>query len=200
MGAGAVGVILALAGVQSPVRTALVILFLTVAPTAAITGLLRGFDPFARLILAVVTTIAVLSIVAVILLSAGLWSPMAELVGVAVITVGCLVAQVPSVRARVAAWAGPRWRALLRHIPGVRTVLAQPRPAEPTPAGNGQVAGNGQAAGYVAEVTLTGTGAAEADTADAEVAEHQPAEPDGAGRAGSTDATEATTPLPAIHD
>ncbi|HEY9243340.1 MAG TPA: hypothetical protein VIP48_15235, partial [Streptosporangiaceae bacterium] len=110
MGAGAAGVILALAGVHSPVRTGLVVLFLVVAPTAAIAGLLRSFDPFARLILAVVTTLAVLSIVAMILLSAGLWSPIGELIGVAVVTVLCLAAQVPPVRARVAAWAGPRWR------------------------------------------------------------------------------------------
>lgn len=199
MGAGAVGVILALAGVQSPVRTALVILFLTVAPTAAIAGLLRGFDPFARIILAVVTTIAVLSIVAVVLLSAGLWSPMAELVGVVVITVGCLTAQVPAVRARVAGWAGPCWRALLRHIPGVRTALAQPQPAEPQPA-EPSPAGNGHAAGYVPEVTMTGTAAAEMDTAEAEAAENQPAGPDGTGSAAGTDAAEATTPLPAIHD
>jgi hypothetical protein len=203
MGAGAVGVILALAGVHSPVRTALVILFLTVAPTAAIAGLLRSFDVFARLILAVVTAIAVLSIMAVILLAAGLWSPIGELAGVAVFTAGCLAAQVPSVRARVAAWAGPRWRALLRHIPGLRTLVPGPEPAETAP--TGALAGNGQAVQYVAEVNLTGNGPAEADPADAEVAaaENGQAEPDGADSATaaeSTSATEPTTPLPAIRD
>ena len=183
MGAGAVGVILALAGVHSPVRTGLVLLFLVVAPTAAFAGLLRGFDPFARLILAVVTALAGYAILAMLLLSAGLWSPIGELIGVAVITVICLVAQVPAVQARIAAWAGPRWHALVRRIPGV--------------------AGNGQAGGDVAEVKLTGDGPAEADTADIEVADGQQAEPDGAGSApaaGNTSASEVTTPLPAIRD
>lgn len=203
MGAGAVGVILALAGVHSPVRTALVILFLTVAPTAAIAGLLRSFDLFARLILAVVTALAVLSIMAVILLAVGLWSPIGELAAVAVFTAGCLAAQVPSVRARVAAWAGPRWRALLPHIPGLRTLIPGPEAAETAPAG--AVAGNGQAVQYVAEVNLTGNDPAEADPAEAEmaVAENGQAQPDGAGSATaaeSTSATEPTTPLPAIRD
>lgn len=203
MGAGAVGVILALAGVHSPVRTALVILFLTVAPTAAIAGLLRSFDLFARLILAVVTALAVLSIMAVILLAVGLWSPIGELAAVAVFTAGCLAAQVPSVRARVAAWAGPRWRALLPHIPGLRTLIPGPEAAETAPAG--AVAGNGQAVQYVPEVNLTGNDPAEADPAEAEmaVAENGQAQPDGAGSATaaeSTSATEPTTPLPAIRD
>ena len=108
LGAGVVGVILALAGVHSAVRTGLVLFFLAVAPVAAIAGLLRSFDLFARLILAVVTTIALLTIVAVILLSAGLWSPTGELVAIGVITVGCLAVRLPSVQARIAAWAPRR--------------------------------------------------------------------------------------------
>lgn len=204
MGAGAVGVILALAGVHSPVRTGLVLLFLVVAPTAAIAGLLRSFDPFARLILAVVTALAVFAIVAVFLLSAGLWSPIGELIGVAVITVGCLVAQVPAARARVAAWAGPRGRALARRIPGLRTLVHGPAGTAPA----GAAAGHGEAVGYVTEVKLTGDGLAETDPAEVEVAEvevadGQQAGTDGAGHApsaGNTNATEVTTPLPAIHD
>ena len=174
IGAGAVGVILALAGVHSPVRTALVIVFLAVAPTAAIAGLLRSFDPFARVILSVVTTLVLLSIVAVILLSSGLWSPIGELVAVAVITGGCLAIQVPSVRARVAAWAGPRWQALLRHlpdigqIPGTRTAEAEPQ-SEP-------------------QLQSAPEPQSEAEPA-AEPAKADPAE-----------GTEVTTPLPAIHD
>ena len=199
MGAGAVGVIMALAGVHSPARTGLVLLFLVVAPTAAIAGLLRSFDPFARLILAVVTALAVYAILAMLLLSAGLWSPIGELIGVAVITVICLVAQIPSVQARVAAWAGPRWRALARRIPGLRTLTRGA--AETAPAG--AAAGHGQEAGYAAEVTTTGDEPAEADTAEIEVAEGHQAEPDGAGNApaaGNTSATEVTSPLPAVHD
>lgn len=208
MGAGAVGVILALAGVHSPIRTVLVLLFLAVAPTAAIAGLLGSFDPFARLILAVVTALAVLSIVAMILLSAGLWSPIGELIGVAAITVICLAAQVPSVRARVAAWAGPRWRALLQRIPVAHTLARAPGPA---PAG--APAQNGHAAPHGAEAETPRTAPAEvggeADVAEAQVdavevegADLDRAELDGSedtAEAESAGPTEVTTPLPAIH-
>jgi hypothetical protein len=184
MGAGAVGVILALAGVHSPVRTALVIVFLAVAPTAAIAGLLRSFDPFARIILSGVTTVVMLTIVAMILLSSGLWSPIGELIGVAVITGGCLAIQVPSVRARVAAWARSGWQAVLRHLPGswrlpgirqlpgIGTAAPEPQP-EPAP----QPAAEPQ-----------GQSEPQAET-EAEAAKADPG-----------DGTEATTPLPAIHD
>jgi len=208
MGAGAVGVILALAGVHSPVRTALVLLFLAVAPTAAIAGLLGSFDPFARLILAVVTALAVVSIVAMILLSAGLWSPIGELIGVAAITVICLVAQVPSVRARVAAWAGPRWRALLQRIPVARTLAHAPGPAPAgVPAGNGHAAPHGTEAetpgtapdevGREAEVAEAQVDAVEVDSADPDRAELDRAEDTAETK--SAGPTEITTPLPAIH-
>jgi hypothetical protein len=184
MGAGAVGVILALAGVHSPVRTALVIVFLAVAPTAAIAGLLRSFDPFARIILSVVTTLVLLSIVAVILLSSGLWSPIGELVGVAVITGGCLAIQVPSVRARIAAWAGPRWQALLRHLPdiqqlpGTRTPEPEAEPqSEPQP-----------------EPQLQSEPEPQSEAEPEAGPEAEPAKADPAA------GTEVTTPLPAIHD
>jgi len=180
MGAGAVGVILALAGVHSPVRTVLVIVFLAVAPTAAIAGLLRSFDPFARIILSVVTTLVMLSVVAMILLASGLWSPIGELIVVAVITGGCLAIQVPSVRARVAAWARPRWQAVRRHLPDIRQLpgirllpgvgTAAPEP-QPEPAPEPQAQPEPQAG--------TGAEAAKADP--------------GGG-------SQVTTPLPAIHD
>jgi hypothetical protein len=48
--AGAAGVGLELAGVDSAVRTALVLVFLAVAPPVAIAGLLRTLDGFARLV------------------------------------------------------------------------------------------------------------------------------------------------------
>jgi len=190
MGAGAVGVILALAGVHSPVRAVLVIVFLAVAPTAAVTGLLRNFDPFARIILSVVTTLVMVSIVAMILLSSGLWSPIGELIGVAVITGGCLAIQVPSVRARVAAWAEPRWQALLRHLPGIRqlpgstTAVPEPEPEpEPAPARQRQ---------------------RQRQPEPEPEPEPQPEPQAGTGaeavKADPGDGTEVTTPLPAIHD
>ena len=230
MGAGIVGVILALAGVHSPVRTGLVALFLAVAPTAAIAGLLRNFDVFARLILAVVSTIAVLTIVAVLLLSSGLWSPIGELLGVAVITAGCLAAQRPAVQARLAAWARPGWQALLRHIPGDRTggtpeaertsagaetgnrVAAPHADSGAERTGNGPPAphadagaerpGNGRSAPR-AEGEPPGPGSGQADVHAGEAPGTGAAELAGAESAagtGTAGPTEVTTPLPAIHD
>ena len=134
-GAGAVGVILALAGVHSALRTVLVLLFLVVAPTAAIAGLLRGLDGFARVLLACVSTVVLLTIVAMILLSAGLWSPIGELLVVAVITTGCLLAQRPGVRARVASWVVPRWQALLRCLRPASQSGTAPRQTPEAPPG-----------------------------------------------------------------
>lgn len=195
-GAGAVGVILALAGVHSPVRTALVFVFLAVAPTAAIAGLLRSFDPFARIILSVVTTVVIISIVAMILLSSGLWSPIGELIGVALITGGCLAIQVPSVRARVTAWAGPRWQALLRHLPaieqlpGVRSAAPEPQ-SEPEPAA---AAASEPQPAPVPEPQAEAQAEPEAEAESQAEAQAEPANADPA------DGAEVTTPLPAIHD
>jgi uncharacterized membrane protein len=94
--AGAIGLGLGAAGVRSPLRTALVLLFLFVVPTAAVSGLLRGFDRFARLIIAFATSIAILTLTAIIMLMAGVWSPTGGLVAVAAITAACVAVQLPS--------------------------------------------------------------------------------------------------------
>jgi hypothetical protein len=96
--AAAAGLGLAVAGVQSPVRTALVLLFLAAGPTAAVAGLLRGFPPATRLIIAFAADIVVIGLVAIVMLGAGLWSPTGGLLVVAGLTLVCLVAQLPSVR------------------------------------------------------------------------------------------------------
>ncbi len=96
--AGAIGLGLGVAGVRSPLRTALVLLFLVVAPTAAVAGLLRGFDYFARLIIAFATTIVILAVTAIIMLMAGVWSPTGGLLAVAGITAVCAAVQLPSAR------------------------------------------------------------------------------------------------------
>jgi hypothetical protein len=94
----AAGLGLAAAGVHSPVRTALVLLFLAVGPTAAVAGLLRGFPPFARVVIAGTADIIGIAVIAIIMLSVGLWSPTGGLMAVAGVTVACLVAQVPPAR------------------------------------------------------------------------------------------------------
>jgi hypothetical protein len=91
--AGTVGVLLELAGVRSALVTALVLVFIVVAPTAAIAGLLRGFDVFARIILAAVTAAAGITLIAMIMLAAGAWSVKGGLVAIAVISAACALAQ-----------------------------------------------------------------------------------------------------------
>jgi hypothetical protein len=103
MAAGAAGVVMELAGVDSAVRATLVLLFLAVAPTAAIAGLLRTLDGFARLIIACTANLAILALTAIIMLAEGVWSPTGGLLAVAAITAACLAARLPPVRRRVAA-------------------------------------------------------------------------------------------------
>ena len=143
VGAGAVGVLLELTGIHSPVRSVLVLVFIAVAPTAAFAGLLRGFDGFARIVIAFVTTIVVLSLIAIIMLAAGLWSPTAGLLVVVVISAGCLLAQLPGNRARVSGWAQS-----LRHAssPDGARVVAEPADAGlPLSEGGDRAAANGAA-------------------------------------------------------
>jgi hypothetical protein len=91
--AGAAGVVADLAGARSLLVTVLVLVFFAVAPTAAIAGLLRGFDIFARLVIACVTAIAVITFIAMIMLAAGIWSPRGGLVAVVLVSGACLLAR-----------------------------------------------------------------------------------------------------------
>jgi hypothetical protein len=136
MAAGVAGAILGLAGVDSPVRAALVLIFVAVTPTAAIAGLLGGFEGFARLVLACVTTIAVLTVVAMIMLAAGLWSP----------TGGLL-----AIRTRVAAQAASWRKALIRHRGATEDDATQPADG-----GFGEVPANSDAGVDAAEPAAGG--------------------------------------------
>lgn len=98
--AGAAGVGLAAAGVESPLRSVLVFLFLAVAPTVAIAGLLRTMDSFARVMIACAADVVLLGLVAMIMLAEGFWSPVHGLLAVAAITALCLAARVPVSRRR----------------------------------------------------------------------------------------------------
>ncbi len=127
--AGAAGLGLEVAGVHSAVRTVLVLLFLAVAPTAAVAGLLRGFDRFARLIIACAADIAILALTAIIMLAAGAWSPTGGLLAVAGITAVCLAGRLPPVRRAVPA----RRRAAPPAPPGPADPGAGPAPEAATP-------------------------------------------------------------------
>jgi hypothetical protein len=96
--AGAAGLGLVALGGAPVLRASLVLLLLVVAPTAAVAGLLPGFDHFARLIIAFAATIAILALTASIMLLAGLWSPVGGLLAVAGIAAACLAFQLPPVR------------------------------------------------------------------------------------------------------
>ena len=114
IGAGGVGVILALAGINTMARGPLVLLFLVAAPTLAIAGLLRGLDGGARYAVAVTAAIVINTLVAEAMLAAGLWSPRAGLVVIA------LVSAVIGVIGQRSARGGNAWpgRAGARHAAG----------------------------------------------------------------------------------
>jgi hypothetical protein len=100
--AGAAGVGLEVAGVRSLARVVLVLLFLAVAPTTAIAGLLRTNDRFARLLIAATANVCLIALIAIIMLAEGIWSPTGGLLAVTAVTAACLLAQVPSIRRKAA--------------------------------------------------------------------------------------------------
>ncbi len=103
VGAGMAGMVADLAGARSLLVTVLVLVFIAVAPTAAIAGLLRGFDVFARLVIACVTSIVVITLIAMIMLATGIWSPQGGLVAIALASGACVLARHSGpVRARLA--------------------------------------------------------------------------------------------------
>lgn len=102
LAAGAIGVALELAQVDSPVRGPLVLLFLVSAPGLAVAGLLPGIRGLARLVVAVAAAIVIDTLVATVMLVTGVWSTRAGLLAVAVISAAGLAWQLPPVRARVA--------------------------------------------------------------------------------------------------
>ena len=102
LAAGAVGVALELARVDSPARRPLVLLFLVAAPALAFAGLMRGADAFARLVVGGTAAIVVNSLVALVMLAAGVWSARAGVLAVAAISATGLVVQLSPVGARLA--------------------------------------------------------------------------------------------------
>lgn len=110
--------------VQSPLRAALVLAFLLVAPPVAISGLLRGFDPLARVVLAVSCGLVLLTLTAVIMVAGGFWSPTGGLVAVEILTALCLVAQWPPV-ARIPGAAAHSLRRYFHRQPSAMNTAAE---------------------------------------------------------------------------
>ena len=115
--AGAVGVGMSLAGIDSAARAALVLLFMALAPTTAFYGLLRSFDRFARIILACTANVVILTLAATVMLAEGVWSPVGGLLAVACVTAVCLVLQWTPIRRPLVARA-QAWRNVIRERPG----------------------------------------------------------------------------------
>jgi hypothetical protein len=113
--AGMTGVGLTLTDTGTPLRTLLVLLFLVAVPTMAVAGLLRGLDTFGRIFAAFTATVVINSLVAAIMVEAGIWSPDGGLIAVAVITVLIGAVQLPPARSWASRYA-PAWRAIVRRL------------------------------------------------------------------------------------
>ena len=96
--AGAAGAALALAGVQSPARPPLVLIFLAVVPACAVASVLAGFDPLARLVVAGAAAVGIDVAVAESMLVSGTWSPRLGVTVVAAISVLIVAARALAAR------------------------------------------------------------------------------------------------------
>jgi hypothetical protein len=103
--AGSAGAVLALAGLGTPLRGPLVLLFLAGAPAAVAASWLRSLDIFAKVVVACAAAIVLNALVAETLLALGAWSPRMGLVAVLLI---CAVGGAVGAAARFRA-AGGRW-------------------------------------------------------------------------------------------
>jgi hypothetical protein len=152
VGAGIAGVAADLAGLRSLLVTVLALVFIAVAPTAAIAGLLRGFDQVARLIIACLTSIVSVTLIAMIMLSTGVWSPRAGLVAIALGTGACVLARyVSPFTVKIAERAEPLRQAMIDYcvaVGGERTAGWAATRADAVPgkaADGGDVADGGDA-------------------------------------------------------
>jgi hypothetical protein len=82
----AVGAALAFADLASPLRAPFSLFFLLVAPAAALSGNLRGLEPFARLVASSAGAVVIDLLVAEIMLATHMWSVRGGVAAVAVIS------------------------------------------------------------------------------------------------------------------
>jgi hypothetical protein len=83
---GIAGAILAFAGVDTPARVPAVLLFLIVGPAVAVASLLPGLDVLAKTVIGVTAAVVINAGVAAAMLVVGIWSPLAGLAAVALIS------------------------------------------------------------------------------------------------------------------
>lgn len=84
---GVAAVAVALGGLGAPVQPALVLWFVLVCPGSAVVGLLRPPSPLFAVTLSIAISCALAVVVAQVMLLAGVWSPLAGLIGLAELTV-----------------------------------------------------------------------------------------------------------------
>jgi prepilin signal peptidase PulO-like enzyme (type II secretory pathway) len=87
LAAGAVGAALAIAGVATPARLPLVLVFLAAAPAFSVAVAFRAMDRLARIVLAGTSAIIINFLVAEVMLMAGAWSPRAGVAAVGLISI-----------------------------------------------------------------------------------------------------------------
>ncbi len=86
LAAGTVGAVLAIAGVSTPARVPLVLIFLAGVPAVAAASLLGGLDRLARIVIAGTSAIVINFGVAETMIAAGHWSPRAGVAAVAALS------------------------------------------------------------------------------------------------------------------
>lgn len=100
LAAGAVGAALAIAGVSTPARLPLVLLFLAAVPSFAVASFLGGLDRLAAVVIAGTSAIVINFGVAEAMVGTANWSPRAGVLAVGVVS--ALIAVIGAVVARVA--------------------------------------------------------------------------------------------------
>jgi|GEM_PF-2543242 hypothetical protein len=98
LAAGAAGAALAIAGIDTPLRLPLVLLFLAAVPALAVSTLLGGLDPLAKVVIAGASAIVVNFGVAEGMIMAGAWSLAAGVAGVALFSALIVAARLVTTR------------------------------------------------------------------------------------------------------
>ena len=108
LAAGAVGAALAIAGVATPARLPLLIIFLAAAPAFAAALAFRGLDRLAGVVLAGTSAIIIDFLVAEVMLLAGGWSPRVGVAAVGLISILIALTGVAAGRKLAGRPAGPQ--------------------------------------------------------------------------------------------
>jgi hypothetical protein len=87
LAAGTAGAVIAIAGIDTPARVPLVLVFLAVVPALAVTTLLGGLDRLGAVVIAGISTIVVDFAIAETMIISGTWSLRAGAAAVAAVSI-----------------------------------------------------------------------------------------------------------------